>query len=263
LSIGAVLARQNQAMEQVALASGSSIAAFVASNAALHVVDNATRSPLERDWLPVQAFINTASSDPNITQLMIVDADGVIRAASDESMIGARYYPPVGQRVVRDGAAISVTTTRASTGVQSFRFAHPINYSGRQFGIVDVSVRKTELQAAAALSRVLLIGLGAMTLGVVMVLSFAAARLVVQPIRRLKAAFRDAAEGDLDFRISHQRADEFGDLFDGFNTFAASMQERLERAGDHSAQAHLAETRIGSAANDEAFTAPPQRGSFA
>ena len=36
--------------------------------------------------------------------------------------------------------------------------------------------------------------------------------------------------GDLDFRISHSRRDEFGELFDGFNLFASAVQERLEAA---------------------------------
>ncbi|MGE0533082.1 MAG: protein kinase [Hyphomonadaceae bacterium] len=263
IGTGAVLNRQTEAMERVALASGSTIAAFVASNAALHAVDNATRLPHERDWLPVQAFINTAASDPNITQLLIVDADGFIRAASDDSMLGARYLEPVGQRLEREGASISVTSTRSSQGVESFRFSHPIVYSGRQFGTVDVSVRKTELQAASAISRLLLVGLGGLTLAIVMVLSFAAVRLVAEPIRRLRAAFRDAAAGDLDFRISHRRADEFGDLFDGFNAFVASMQERLDGDAD-GAPANLAATRIGPAANDVGFaTRSAQQGQLA
>jgi nitrogen fixation/metabolism regulation signal transduction histidine kinase len=60
--------------------------------------------------------------------------------------------------------------------------------------------------------------------------SFTMAKLLVRPVRRLKFAIHDAAMGDLDFRISHRRKDEFGELFDGFNLFAAAMQERLEAA---------------------------------
>jgi methyl-accepting chemotaxis protein len=54
--------------------------------------------------------------------------------------------------------------------------------------------------------------------------------LLASPIRRLKAALRDAAVGDLDFRISHNRRDEFGELFESFNLMATSMQERMEAA---------------------------------
>jgi methyl-accepting chemotaxis protein len=48
--------------------------------------------------------------------------------------------------------------------------------------------------------------------------------------KRLHAAFRDAAAGNLDFRISHLRKDEFGELFDGFNRFAAVVQDRIDAA---------------------------------
>ena len=75
-----------------------------------------------------------------------------------------------------------------------------------------------------------MIGLGAATLLGVIAVSFAVARLLALPIRRLKAALDDAAGGDLEFRISHNRNDEFGELFDGFNRYTAAMQERLEAA---------------------------------
>jgi eukaryotic-like serine/threonine-protein kinase len=231
VSISFVLDRQYRAMEELAITSGSSVASFVASNAALTAVDNASRPAAERDWLSVQAFVSTAARDPNVTQMMVVDRDGVVRAASEPDLIGSRYLASVGRRVVQSNAAISVTSVRASSGVESFRFAAPITYSGRQFGSVDVSVRKTGLQAAAALARVMLIGLGALTLIVVMALSFTASFLVLGPLRRLKGALADVAAGDLEFRISHQRHDEFGDLFNGFNAFVAAVQRRLDVQG--------------------------------
>jgi serine/threonine-protein kinase len=218
-------------MEELAITSGSSVATFVASNAALTAVDNASRPEAQRDWLPVQAFVNTASRDPNVTQMMIVDNDGVVRAATDPDLVGSHYLAPLGRRVVRGDADIGVTSVRSSNGVESFRFAAPIRYSGRQFGSVDVSVRKTGLQAAAATTRTMLFGLGLQTLIVVMALSFSASYLVLGPVRRLKAAFTDVAGGDLEFRISHQRHDEFGDLFNAFNAFVGAVQRRLDVQG--------------------------------
>ena len=67
-------------------------------------------------------------------------------------------------------------------------------------------------------------------------------------------ARRDAALGDLDFRISHHRKDEFGALFDGFNLLTNAVQERLEYAESRPAGRPEAvdATRIGPAP-----TAPP------
>ena len=57
---------------------------------------------------------------------------------------------------------------------------------GRPVGLVDVSVRKTELQAAVALSSLLMVGLGVLILALVAIITMIAARLVLAPLRRMK-----------------------------------------------------------------------------
>lgn len=230
VSIGAVLNRQQQAMEHMALTSGSAIASFVASNAALPAVENAALPPAERDWLPVAAFVKAAAADPNVQAMTVVDADGVVRAATDAATVGRTYRAPKGEAVVQRGADLTITSHHAAGRAPGFRFVRPITYAGRAFGTVDVSLSRAELDRAAALSRLSLFGLGLVILGVVIAASWTVARLLALPIRRLKAALADAAGGDLDFRISHQRKDEFGELFDGFNRFTATLQDRLEAA---------------------------------
>jgi eukaryotic-like serine/threonine-protein kinase len=229
ISISGVLDRQYRAMERMALASGSSIAAFVASNAALPAVENAAAPPAERDWQPVQAFIAAAAKDQSVRWMTMVDSDGIIRGASDPKLLGARYRPPIGEAVVQ-GGDVRVTNIKLDGGGDAFRFVHPILYAGRHFGLIEVSISKAELEAASATSRDLLIGLGIVVLLVVAGVSFAMARLLARPVRRLRQALADAAMGDLDFRISHSRKDEFGELFNGFNLFMTAMQERLDAA---------------------------------
>ena len=252
VSIGVVLDRQYKAMERVALTSGSSIATFVASNAALPAAENMVLPPELRDWLPTQAFVATAASDPNVTQMLVVDRDGVIQAASDPDIVGGRYIAPSGRPIASDRSDVSVTNMRTADGTRNFRFTRPIQYAGRDVGIVEVSIRRTELDAAASLTRAMLIGLGLLTLVLVAGLTVAAAKFVLRPLGRLREALTDAARGNLEFRISHQRRDEFGDLFEAFNTLAFSAQKRLE-AGGGAAQAYLNATAVTTpAVNDEA-----------
>jgi HAMP domain-containing protein len=229
-SISAVLDLQYRAMQRMAIASGSSIAAFVASNAALPSVENAAADPAERDWTPIQAFIAAASRDQSVRWMTMVDADGIVRGASDPKLLGTHYNPPQGETVVSTGGDVTVTQIKLDNGQQGFRFVHPILYSGRTFGMIEVSISKAELQAAAATSRTLMIGLGLLILAVVGAISFTVAKLLSRPVNRLNRAMRDAAMGDLDFRISHGRRDEFGELFDGFNLMAGAVQNRLEAA---------------------------------
>ncbi len=233
LCIGAVQSRQAAAMRQMALTSGSAISSFVASNAALRAVDNATLPPAERDWLPLQAFIRAASADRNVRSIVVADSDGVVRGASDPNLVGRPYRAVAGEPTVavRDGVRVT-----QSAGGEAFRFVRPILYAGQRFGTVDVRLSKQELNAAEQLSEALLALLGLAVVVVVGAGSYVSARAVAQPVSRLKTALRDAAKGDLNFRISHHRRDEFGELFDGFNRLAASMQEQLELAESHGMQ---------------------------
>jgi methyl-accepting chemotaxis protein len=257
-SIGTVLNRQYAAMERMALVSGASIASFVASNAALTAVDNAGLEPDQRDWAPVQAFIAAASKDESVRWMTMVDSDGVVRGSSNSELLNTRYRGPGDDAVIFSEGDTTATNVVMADGHAGFRFVHPILYAGRRFGTIEVSMSKAGLDAAAATTRLLLLGLGALVLLVTACTGFIIARLIKSPLRRLKYALQDTAMGNLDFRISHHRKDEFGELFDSFNLSVAAMQERLEASDQPSAGLPLDATRIVQAptTDDGVRTAP-------
>lgn len=226
-AIATVLVRQDKALEQMAIASGSGITSFVATNAALQAADNATLPPAQRDWVPVSAFVNAASKDPNVEQITVVDAEGVVRGSTDTAKLGKPYQAPSGETTVQSSELLTVTDTRSAKG-DAFRFVQPITFNNRVVGKVDVSLSKAELQSASAMSRFLLSMLGLVILGVILVATYVLSRQLADPIKRLKSAFKEAGRGNLDFRISHHRRDEFGELFEGFNRFASHVQERMD-----------------------------------
>jgi len=226
-SIATVLARQDKALERMAIASGSGVTSFVANNVALQAADNATLPPEKQDWLPVSAFVNVASKDPNVEQITVVDSQGVVRGSSDRAKLGKPYAAPADEKVVKTTQGLTVTDTKSAKG-ESFRFVQPVTYNGRTVGKVDVSLSKAELQSASSLSRALLSMLGIVILGVILVATYVLTRLLAEPIKRLKSAFTEAGRGNLDFRISHNRRDEFGELFEGFNRFVGHVQERMD-----------------------------------
>jgi methyl-accepting chemotaxis protein len=192
--------------------------------------------------------------------MTMVDADGVVRGASDPKLLGTRYKAPTSEAVIHREADVTVTDIRMDDGRRGFRFVHPILYAGRRFGLIEVSIGKTDLEAAAATSRDWMLAFGAVVLVVVASLSFMLAKLIAQPMRRLKSALRDAAMGGLDFRISHRRRDEFGELFEGFNLMATAMQERLEEAERPIGRPLAVEaTRIEADAPLSNAAAPPLR----
>jgi tRNA A-37 threonylcarbamoyl transferase component Bud32 len=230
ISSWGVLHQQYRAMETMALSSGAGITTFVASNAALSAAENAGLDPAEQDWAPVAAFVHGASTDPNVRRMVVVGADGVVRAASQPALVGQPYRSARGETFLRKVGEVTVTDIDGEKADSGFRFVRPILYAGRPFGLVDVSLNKAELVAAASLARWLMAGLALVLLGVVAAVSYAGARFMSQPMLRLKAALNEAAKTGEGMHISHDRRDEFGQLFDSFNRFSDAVTGRLEAA---------------------------------
>jgi HAMP domain-containing protein len=245
LSIATVLNRQYRAMENMALTSGTAMTRFVANNLSLRAVENAGLPAAEQDWLPVQAFIEAASQDSEVRRIVMVDAGGVVRGATDPARVGTRYRPEAGEARLAEEQYQRVTATADG----DFRFVRTIRYADRPFGTIEVVVDRGTLDAAARSSRNLLIGLGIALLLVVLVLSYAIGRTVARPVERLRRAMTEAAGGDRDARISHRRKDAFGELFDAFNTLADTVQ-RDERGPDGPPPS-LEATRIGFAPDQQ------------
>ena len=216
-SFAAILDRQGQTMRRIAMTSGSSIASFVASNAALGVVENAGVDPRDQDWVPVQEFIRSAAADPNVAELRVIDGSGIVRASSKSAENGKRR---------QTASARDLGASSSATG-DDLRFVHPIVYAGKRFGTVELTLDTTELNAAAADTRQTLLLFGLAIFAAIMTVTASISRLLVQPLRALRRALVDVTAGQLDTRISHRRRDEFGDLFDGFNDMAASLQDRM------------------------------------
>lgn len=244
-----VVRGQYRAMEQMALSSGAAMTSFVASNAAMSTAENAGLPPDQQDWAPVAAFVGSAGRDPNVRRMTVVDASGIVRASTDGALVGRAYVAPAGGRVLRKVGEV----TAIDQGDTGFRFVRPIVYAGRAFGRVDVLLDKSELNAAAGRSFWLMVGLVLVILGVVAAVAYAGARFMTQPIQRLKSAFNDAARKGLAVRISHDRRDEFGQVFDSFNRFVAAAQERIETAEEAARPSPVAPAKAPKPALPAAF----------
>jgi serine/threonine-protein kinase len=236
LSISTILTRQQRALEHMAVASGETIATFVIKNAAVLVADNAGLPPEQQDWAPLQAFVSAASQDGGVRGIVVVDAGGTIRAASDGRRVGQRYAAPAGEQRLSDGGALAVTNARDAKG-GALRFIRPIRYAGADFGSVDLLLPRTSLDAAMANARTLMIVLASIIMIVVLAIGYMSGAMVVRPLRRLQQSFDSAREQGFALRISHRRRDEIGALFDGFNRLAADIEPRLHGSAPEEAPA--------------------------
>lgn len=239
-SVWTVLGQQNAALEQMAVGSGSSIAAFVTGNAALLAVDNAGLPPEQQDWAPLQAFVDAASHDKGVSRLLVADATGIVRAAGDHRLIGRPYVPARGEAAICGDSDTVVTEPADGTGL---RFVRPIRYAGAKYGTVDLLLPRTGLNDAMTLSRSLMLALAAFVMAIVGIAGWLSGSYVLHPLRRLRRALDDVAGGDFAFRLSHRRGDEFGAAFDAFNNAAAAVEERIA-AGSYQEPPSMAATII-------------------
>ena len=93
LSMLAVFYKQSDAIETQVLDSGASLARFIATDAAVPV--------LSEDWSVLEIDVKNASERDTFEYLTIEDNEGVIRAATDASLIGQQYVPPAGAEMIR------------------------------------------------------------------------------------------------------------------------------------------------------------------
>ncbi|HKT75131.1 MAG TPA: protein kinase [Sphingobium sp.] len=211
VGVGMVLDRQNATMTDMALTSGASMTDFVARNAALKIADNAGLPAASQDWLPLQAFVETAAKDSHVRQIVIADDHGIIRAANDRALLGTRQAD----------RADSMEAT-----ADGFRFTRTVRYAGADFGQVDMLLDRGALDAAMDRARLLLTALSLFVIGMIATIAYFSARELSLPLRRLRGAIDEAAQGNSSFRLSHRRTDELGRLFDAFNRLADEMEER-------------------------------------
>ncbi len=230
-SIWLVLNRQYNAMREMAVTSGAASAAFVAGNAGLTAAENAALPKgTAPDWASIEVFVRIASEDRNVAELKVIDANDIIRGAKDIKLIGQKYTPQKSETIISQTSDLTVYEVRDKELKQQFRFVQPIRYGKGTYGKVDMLLKQNRLENAVRLSRILLLLLGLATLAAVTLTAYIVTTLLARPIKRLNSAFTDAIKGNLDFRISHESKNEFGELFDSFNRFAGVMQDRLESA---------------------------------
>lgn len=245
--------REDQAFEEIAATSGRTVAAFVASNAGVVAVDNAGLPPDQQDWGALQAFVTSASEDREIRAMTVVDANNIVRAATDSRRIGARYAPPRGEAPVgvASGATVSYVGADQDAGM---RIVQPIRYAGASYGKVDVVVRTEALAAAASNTRWLLVMLSLVVMVTVIIVGYVSVAAVTRPLARLRKALDEAAKSRFALRISHRRGDEFGAAFDAFNR-AAGVAEEHFAVGPPDDDASMLATRIA----EPAVAAAPAR----
>lgn len=181
----------------------------------------------------VQAAWRQALGDPGFEQIGSIDwgwsarryiVAVPLRAAAGESTPGSPPdADPSATKIPSPDAAGDPDTTSASP-------AHSTSGARRPTGLV-VAVKNSNFAASSLwLSLVFLVSVGIFALGLaVLVFYLITNKIILEPVRQLRATAEDVRSGNLDTRSHIQTGDELEELAEAFNEMLAALQTGQEQ----------------------------------
>ncbi len=179
------------------------------------------------DYLVMQHVVNGISSDRRVRYAMLLGEDGAVLVHTRAIERGKRY---VDQEAVRAAQTAGPLLQRYPTpdGRPVYDFAVPVYVLGqkRATARVALSIEHELAQIARTRNYILLLGLGALTVG----LAWATyqARRVTRPVQALVRGTEAIARGNLGYRIPVRGGSELDQLAAAFNHMTVSIQALLE-----------------------------------
>lgn len=190
-----------------------------------------------RDNTDHEAIISTGASfsaldlkftnGPPGHEVMLVDADGLLRLHKDPALIGRSAGELYGleTRTIKAMLAGQVDGGTAVSGTRGnsrwFLAAEGLGFSDLVLLIAipdDGAARQETFLPLAA-------GLTGCVLALLLIIHFGVRRMVIDPLASMESAVRHFAQGHFGARVAETRTDELGGLASAFN----GMAERLER----------------------------------
>ncbi len=173
--------------------------------------ENAAPALAAGDHAAARAILGSLRHDPTIVGAVLYRADGSLLAASGSVPVARRgdAWPASGFRGDHYDAWHTVVAAGDTLGALHMR----ISLDARRRAVVSFAL--------------MLLLASATGVTLVLVLSSALGRSVVDPVRRLAAAAREvSARHDFTVRVPRQGCDETGELVDAFNAMLDEIQDR-------------------------------------
>ena len=198
---------------------GASLAKFVAVHSAVPVLD--------QNWLPLRLFVDDARARSSLDYLVVTDHENTVQASTESSLVGRQFHAPSRNDLIVKGSDVKVSAMALADGRNIFLFDTPILFQRTEIGHIFLGIDQKGVTRVLSAMVSLMAALGLLAIFAVGSLSFLFAQFIARPLRALQRALQDFAAGDMDYRISETRNDEFGALFDIFNTTADIVQNRV------------------------------------
>jgi len=218
---------QNKVLVDQSIDGGVSLAKFIASESAIPV--------LGEDWITVEALVKDASERNTFEYLILLDYNGDVRGATNETLIG-RPLPPANSDdpVIYQQDKLFVTNVTTPDERTVFNFQTPVYFGNTIVGTIHLGLLQDRLEEVKAITTGLMVLIGIVTLISVLVIFFVFGRRMGMRIRLVRNALVELSNGHLDRRINIEQNDEIGDLYLAFNNTASKFQNLLNPEHDSS-----------------------------
>jgi serine/threonine protein kinase/HAMP domain-containing protein len=221
LSTTLIYRKQYKAMTSQAIDYGASLVKFIATESAIPI--------LSEDWVSIEMFVREAEQRQEFRYIVVLDHRGIVRGSSTPEMIGTTYEEGGEAALTSEGGGVKVFSRRLSDKSKIFDFYTPVLFQDKEVGTVHLGLSQDSLERAARLTMFMMILLMVITITAVAVVAYVLGNYMSRPIDILRQSLIEIREGNLNHRISLKRNDEFGQLFEAFDSMAESLQERHEQ----------------------------------
>ncbi len=182
----------------------------------------------EQQQTTLDALAKTLGMDIE-TRVTFVALDGTVVGDSEEDPADMENH--AARPEIRDAIASgSGESTRYSTtlGKKMMYVAVPVSYQNEILGIARVSLPLTVVESLTQRITIIIATAMAVTAVLVILAAWIIARVTTRPIRRLTAASRQIAKGELEQKIAIESGDELGELARAFNEMSLKLKDLVE-----------------------------------
>ncbi len=204
------------------------------SNVALQV-DNAAREPGERPYLRDSNLAHLSEVSVRLsaeleTRIRILDGRGIVLIDSQEGQDEGLDFSSEPQiaSALQGQYATRIGPVPDLAGGRAMYVAYPVRAGEGVIGVVYLSQPLREVQAVLSDLRWRLLASTVVALLLSGVVGLVLSRAISNPVRQLTAAAGRLAQGDFDYPLEIDSADEMGRLGRSFQTMSARLRHTLE-----------------------------------
>jgi len=182
---------------------------------------------LTKEELPVYSTLTDIQKRNDVVYAMVMDDEGKVFAHNDIARKGTVLTGPVDLAALRANALLFQETGSGDRSVLDATLPIVLKAKGLKIGVARIGLSEKALNESLSRQKNLYfwIALGFIVGG--LLVSFALARMITQPLDSLAAGIQIVARGDLRKLVAVSSNDEIGKLTNVFNQMILSLREKL------------------------------------